>query len=100
MISSSSLLLNNCSLPFLGFSAFEDSLLASYVLHSPLTQLSSRLQAELHHLHPAANHKQIEVFPWRGLRSQAIIGTEDEEAQHEVKPAPLPINKGQQNVRL
>lgn len=42
-----------------------DSLLASHAL--PLTQPSPMLRVELHHLHPAANHKQIEVFPWREI---------------------------------
>lgn len=62
----------------------------------PLAQLSLRLRAELHHLHPAANHKQIEVFPRRRiLCSQAIICTEDKEAKYWVKAAPLPISRGQ-----
>lgn len=48
--------------------------------HTAVSQAKNR---ELHHLHPAANHKQIEVFPWREmLCSQAIIRTEDEEAKY------------------
>ncbi|TNN54004.1 hypothetical protein EYF80_035772 [Liparis tanakae] len=52
----------------------------------PAESVAQTTSRELHHLHPAANHKQIEVFRWRGvLSSRAIFGTEDEEAKYQAE---------------